>query len=398
MSQATESAESIIEGLNAIHPEAFKSEHERQKALVAAYALVSRLETPWETTERICMNQPALGACLKIAKDLQLFPKWHETGLFAQNSNSLAELVGCQPELLVRILRHLATNNIIEHIAENTFKLTPFSIALLQPHVAEWLTYMYDSVLPSFLSTPAFLRATNYRNPSDAYNCPFQAGKNGFQGDMFQHFAENPIEGAAFDAIMEGLVTARQGSWLDLVPVREHILAGAEAGPEASPLIVDVGGGIGHDLEKFRAAFPETAGRLYLQDLPGVISRSICPEPVHKVPHDFFTPQPIKGARVYYLHSILHDWPDEKAAEILRMIVPAMKRGYSKLLVHDHVFSEGELSVHETTFDLNMMAVLAGKERTEGEWRALLNSVGLQVVRVWRMEGVYHGVLEAEVV
>ncbi|KAG6354382.1 hypothetical protein INS49_004399 [Diaporthe citri] len=29
--------------------------------------------------------------------------------------------------------------------------------------------------------------------------------------------------------------------------------------------------------------------------------------------HDFFTPQPVKGARAYFTRSVLHDWPDEQS-------------------------------------------------------------------------------------
>ena len=40
--------------------------------------------------------------------------------------------------------------------------------------------------------------------------------------------------------------------------------------------------------------------------------------------HDFFTPQPVRGAAVYFMKHILHDWSDPYAARILKQIVPAM--------------------------------------------------------------------------
>lgn len=88
---------------------------------------------------------------------------------------------------------------------------------------------------------------------------------------------------------MEG-VTARQAGWLDIFP-HETLLES----DTSSPLLVDVGGSVGHDVEEFRHIYPETAARLYLQDRPGVIKLSKCPDPVNKMDYDFFTPQPVKG-------------------------------------------------------------------------------------------------------
>ena len=72
-------------------------------------------------------------------------------------------------------------------------------------------------------------------------------------------------------------------------------------------LLVDVGGGVGQDLLKFHAKHPDLRGRLILQDLPDVVNNAKVPEYIEAMGHDFFTPQPIHGAKAYYLHSILHD-------------------------------------------------------------------------------------------
>lgn len=53
--------------------------------------------------------------------------------------------------------------------------------------------------------------------------------------------------------------------------------------------------------------------------------------------HDFFTPQPIKGARAYFMRSVLHDWPDEQCRKILGHLKDAMDPGYSKILISDCV-------------------------------------------------------------
>jgi chemotaxis methyl-accepting protein methylase len=43
--------------------------------------------------------------------------------------------------------------------------------------------------------------------------------------------------------------------------------------------------------------------------------------------HDFFTEQPVKGADVYFLRWILHNWSDKYCIEILRNLAPALKKG-----------------------------------------------------------------------
>jgi hypothetical protein len=39
--------------------------------------------------------------------------------------------------------------------------------------------------------------------------------------------------------------------------------------------------------------------------------------------HDFFTPQPVKNAAVFFLRYVLHDWPAEKAKLILKALRPS---------------------------------------------------------------------------
>ena len=49
------------------------------------------------------MCQPAIGAVLKVTKDLELFEKWHEHGDGAMRGDQLAEIVSCDPLLLGKL-------------------------------------------------------------------------------------------------------------------------------------------------------------------------------------------------------------------------------------------------------------------------------------------------------
>lgn len=81
--------------------------------------------------------------------------------------------------------------------------------------------------------------------------------------------------------------------WTDWFPVEERLLEGALAD---QPLLVDVGGGRGHDLVVFKERFPVVPQQLVLEDLPSVIKDTeYLDDGIRRVGHDFFKPQPIEG-------------------------------------------------------------------------------------------------------
>jgi sterigmatocystin 8-O-methyltransferase len=107
---------------------------------------------------------------------------------------------------------------------------------------------------------------------------------------------------------------------------------------EKGDKIIDVGGGVGHVAACVaRKVKPDV--EIIVQDRPTVVEqgRTIHGHIVDLQPHDFFGEQPIKGAKMYYLRFILHDWPDSICRTILRNIVSAMT-SESKLLVLDLVW------------------------------------------------------------
>lgn len=153
-----------------------------------------------------------------------------------------------------------------------------------------------------------------------------------------------------------------------------------------------MGGSLGHDLNEFLAKHPSAPGRLLLEDLPLVISqipKGSLNTRIETVGHDFFTKQPVQHARAYYMHSVLHDWPDEVGAGILKQLTAAMKPGYSKLLINENVIPPTGADWQTTALDVMMLALFASKERTEADWRRLLEGAGLKIVKIWgHSEGV----------
>jgi len=54
--------------------------------------------------------------------------------------------------------------------------------------------------------------------------------------------------------------------------------------------------------------------------------------------HDFFEPQPIQGARVYFVRVVLHDWDDDHATKILKNLRHVAELE-SRLVIVDHITS-----------------------------------------------------------
>jgi hypothetical protein len=102
------------------------------------------------------------------------------------------------------------------------------------------------------------------------------------------------------------------------------------------------------------------------------------------------------GARAYYLHCILHDWPDDRALLLLGHTANAMKKGYSKLLINDIVMPRTGASLTQTVMDMQVMALGSAYERTEPMWTSLLQAAGLKIVKIWPDGRGYESVVEAE--
>jgi hypothetical protein len=129
--------------------------------------------------------------------------------------------------------------------------------------------------------------------------------------------------------------------------------------------LVDVGGGQGQYLDHLLKLHPCLPGHKILQDLPTVTAGvDQSSSSFEFMAHDFFTPQPIKGAKYYRLRGIMHDWPDNECIKIISQLRAAFKPGYSRLLVHTYVVLEIGCPLREAMLDLNMWTC-CGMERTE---------------------------------
>lgn len=140
-----------------------------------------------------------------------------------------------------------------------------------------------------------FLRRNDWKSKYTLLNNPYALVHNCPGKTMFEYVSESPERFSRFnDAMMSqgsALVT------LGLYPFQEELSGLAT---EGKPTIVDVGGGRGHILRQLRGNNPDLKGRFILQDRGPVIAENgpaVENDGMEAIGHDFFTPQPVKGAQ-----------------------------------------------------------------------------------------------------
>jgi hypothetical protein len=81
------------------------------------------------------------------------------------------------------------------------------------------------------------------------------------------------------------------------------------------------------------------------------------------------------------LAQVLHDWPDEQAATILRRCAEASPSDGRVILV-ERVLDEQTPSLEHLAMDLRMPVLFGSHERSRGEFAALAADAGLRLRRV----------------
>ena len=158
-----------------------------------------------------------------------------------------------------------------------------------------------DCMGPPIMKSPTFFSKNGYRSPQNAADSPFQYG-HGTTKRNYEWLVERPELQQRFNNYMKG---RRDGepNWSDFFPVEER-LQGSDLDAR-SVLLVDIGGGIGHDAEDFKTKHPSLPGRIIVQDLPEAIDQGARKgQEIEMVSHDFFTPQPIQGSFTQQLQKL----------------------------------------------------------------------------------------------
>jgi hypothetical protein len=83
----------------------------------------------------------------------------------------------------------------------------------------------------------------------------------------------------------------------------------------------------------------------------------------------------------YILNSVIHDWDDDHSVAILRNCRRATVEKGKVLLVEMLMPLKGG-AAFESLMDLNMLVISTGRERSEPEYRELLDAAGLGITKI----------------
>ncbi|KAI1175673.1 S-adenosyl-L-methionine-dependent methyltransferase [Nemania sp. FL0916] len=147
-------------------------------------------------------------------------------------------------------------------------------------------------------------------------------------------------------------------------------------------VVVDIGGSYGALLQALLRKYPQIE-KAIVEDRPEVTDQGEKIKPADVAnrlefkAYDFFTEQPVKGADVYIMRMIMHDWSDKCAAQILRAQIPALKPG-ARILLNERVLIPPQprnliVARFDMACDIVMNTVFNSKERTREDWISLLN-------------------------
>lgn len=243
---------------------------------------------------------------------------------------------------------------------------------------------------PAYNAIPKFLASTSYRNPSAS--APFNLAYNTDQC-VFEWRKQNPENAKAGQAFMAAQRLGQQSIWEgNRVPLSDLRLS--ERDLEAGRvLLVDVGGGFGHQCIDLRRLNPDIKGHMITQDLPlvhGMIDKKddLISLDIELMAHDFMEPQPVHGAKAYYLRNVIHNWNDTVSEVVLKHVRQALRED-SVVMIDDVVMPRVRATWKQASMDIAMMTMLAAMERTEEQFRHLMLRAGLELRDVWTYDDEY---------
>jgi hypothetical protein len=268
-----------------------------------------------------------------------------------------------------RVLRGLAVLELVfERIGEGDGRVLYGLTAageLLQRKVvnsqANFARLCIQQYVPAWMQLEAALRQGTV---------PFQSA---FGAPVWEYRRARPEEGAVFDAWLNG----------QSATVVDPIVDACDF--EGCNRIADIGGGRGVLLANVLRRYPAIHG--VLADQPTVLKAAESEfrhagllERCELAPTDFFVSAPANCDR-YLLKSVLHDWDDEDCVRILQRIREAMPGG-ARLLVIERLLSAQAIDDPSTTWlDLHMLCVTGGRERSQADYKMLLDRSGFVLLR-----------------
>jgi O-methyltransferase domain/Dimerisation domain len=280
-----------------------------------------------------------------------------------RTAKELAQSTKTDAPSLYRLMRALASLGLFTEGSSHRFSLTPLGDALRTNTVrATVLTLAGDLLTKSLEQLPYSV----------------QTGKSGFEKvfgmPFFEYLADHPTDASMFSETMVGF----HGS--------EPAAVAAAYDFSQFETIIDVGGATGNLLATILRRHPKPRGILFdlphvVRDAPALIEARGLADRITIEAGNFFESAPT-AAGAYLLSHIIHDWSEAQCLTILgncrRMMKPK-----SRLLIIETVLAPGDAPHLGKMLDMFMLTLFTGaQERTEPEYRGLLDKAGFRLSRV----------------
>lgn len=282
-----------------------------------------------------------------------------------RTTDELAAATDTHPPTLYRLLRALASVEILHELDGRVFELTPLGETLR------------SDVPDSIAGWAAFIGRPYYWQAWSGLLYSVRTGENAFRHvhgtDVWAYRSDRPEESVIFDHAMTSLSRRLNAA----------LLAAYDFGRFGT--IVDVGGGNGALLAAALSAHPGLQGVLFDQahvvsGAASLLERAGIADRCRTVGGNFFESVP-PGADAYVLRAVIHDWDDESAVRILTVVGRALTAN-GKVLIIERVIASPNEGRDAKFSDLNMLVGPGGRERTREEFAALLESSGLRLERI----------------
>lgn len=325
------------------------------------------------------MAELAIGA--RVALALRVVAEHRIADLVAdrpKTAEALSDATGLPTESLRRLLRALTGFGVFDEGPDGTFSKTELSGYMCEgscPSVREMILVLNDdAVLKAWQQLPAVL----------------ETGRSGFAAvngtTFFEHIASDPERRSLMGKFMTGIYG----------PEGTKIAAHFPFGQFRS--LIDIGGGQGHVLIEILQRNPAMRGALFELPETATIARAFLGSKgfaaCEVIAGDFFNSVP-PGFDAYFIKSVLHDWTDQCATQILRACRDAMP-AHGRVLIAEVVVGQGRPVEHpHRLIDLEMMVSFGGKERTGEDFEKLLADAGLKLEKIAPIRDSFLSVLEA---
>lgn len=282
-----------------------------------------------------------------------------------QSTEVLADVTGMHAPSLYRLLRALASLGIFAEDDQGRFELTPLS----QPLRSD----VEGSAHPVALFFGAESQWRSWENLLYSIATGETAFRHVYGMDPWEYRASRPELSAAFDSFMT----------FNTAPQTAAIVAAYDF--SWAHTVVDVAGGRGTLIAGILRANLDLRGilcdaPLVVAEAQSLLEAAGVLERCRVEACDFFASLP-SGGDLYILKSIIHDWDDERAEQILRNCRRVMPPD-GRLLLIENLIPPGNDPHRGKITDMQMLLELGGRERSESEYAALLAGAGFQISRV----------------